>query len=110
MIAIAGQDNTVRFRAAATGETIGPPLVHASKVGAIAFSPDGRTLLTGCDDTVARLWDVTTGAAKTTEFRHKNAVLGVAFQPGWPGCLDRQRRPFGPALERHHRGSRSGGR
>jgi WD40 repeat protein len=80
-IAIAGADNTVGFRAAATGETIGSPLVHPSKVGAIAFSPDGRTLLTGCDDNVARLWDVTTGAAIGPEFHHEKAVLGVAFGP-----------------------------
>ena len=34
---------------------------HDSPVDAAAFSPDGKTVLTGGDDRVARLWDVATG-------------------------------------------------
>ena len=34
---------------------IGPPLQHQGPVVAVAFSPDGKTVLTGGDKT-ARLW------------------------------------------------------
>ena len=47
----------------------------------MAFSPDGRTLLTGCDDSSARLWDVATGRQIGPTLRHDDAVLGVAFSP-----------------------------
>jgi WD40 repeat protein/tRNA A-37 threonylcarbamoyl transferase component Bud32 len=80
-IAIAGDDNTLRLRDAATGEPVGEPFPHSAKVGAVAFSPDGRTLLTGCDDNIARLWDVATGRQTGPEFPHANAILGVGFSP-----------------------------
>jgi WD40 repeat protein/serine/threonine protein kinase len=37
-------------------------LPHRSHVAAVAFSPDGRTVLTGGYDGIAQLWDVATGA------------------------------------------------
>ncbi|MFI0423533.1 hypothetical protein [Spongiactinospora sp. 9N601] len=40
---------------------LGAPLTgHAGRVGAMAFSPDGKTLVTGGHDTAIRLWDLTT--------------------------------------------------
>jgi eukaryotic-like serine/threonine-protein kinase len=35
---------------------LGPPLLHNKPVWAVAFSPDGRTFLTGSEDALARLW------------------------------------------------------
>ena len=41
------------------GKTSGfPPLVHQGPVYAVAFSPDGKTALTGSDDKTARLWNL----------------------------------------------------
>ena len=34
---------------------------HGKAVKSVAFSPDGRTALTGSDDRTARLWDTATG-------------------------------------------------
>ncbi len=34
---------------------------HTKRVVAVAFSPDGRTVLTGSYDGTARLWNVDTG-------------------------------------------------
>jgi WD40 repeat protein len=38
---------------------LGTPLLHDGPVFAVAFSPDGKTVLTGSADNTARLWDVT---------------------------------------------------
>jgi hypothetical protein len=42
----------------ALGHSLGKALVHNDLVHAVAFSPDGRTVLTGSADKTARLWEV----------------------------------------------------
>jgi WD40 repeat protein/serine/threonine protein kinase len=44
-----------------TGQSIGPVLEHAAPLLTVAFTPDGKTLLTGGQGMV-RLWDAATGA------------------------------------------------
>jgi WD40 repeat protein len=38
----------------------------------LEFSSDGKSLLTGCDDAMGRIWDIATGS--TVEFPHRDAV------------------------------------
>jgi WD40 repeat protein len=53
-------------------------LQHEHWVQAVAFSPDGRTVLTGSVDSTARLWDVATGNALGTSVRQAG-LNAVAF-------------------------------
>ena len=47
----------------------------------MAFSPDGKTILTGCWDRTARLWDAATGRPIGQPMRHPDVVWAVAFSP-----------------------------
>src|SRR5262249_5341166 len=48
---------------------------------AAAFSPDGKTLLTGCADGDLRLWDAAAGAQRRRLSGHCGALAAVAFSP-----------------------------
>ncbi|MFI5461495.1 MAG: tetratricopeptide repeat protein, partial [Isosphaerales bacterium] len=56
-------------------------LSHESPVDAAAFSPDGKTVLTGGDDGTARLWDAATGRPIGQPIWHEGVVTSVAFSP-----------------------------
>jgi WD40 repeat protein len=45
----------------------------------VAFSSDGRTVLTGSGDRTARLWDAATGKPIGMPLAHKAGVAAVAF-------------------------------
>jgi eukaryotic-like serine/threonine-protein kinase len=54
---------------------------HQSPVDAVAFSPDGKTVLTGGDDRMARIWDVATGQPISKPLCHEGTVFAVAYSP-----------------------------
>ncbi len=55
---------------------------HTDRVHAVAFSPDGHTLLSGSYDGTARLWDVATHRQIGVPLNgHDDEVYSVAFSP-----------------------------
>jgi WD40 repeat protein len=70
-----------RLWRADTGTLVGKPLEHPGPVWAVAFSPSGRTLLTGCEDGKGRLFATATGAAIGRPLANEGTVSGVAFSP-----------------------------
>jgi WD40 repeat protein/serine/threonine protein kinase len=67
---------------AETTEPFGLPVAHAKPVWAVAFSPDGRTFLTGCEDGFARLWLTATQASIDLPGNyHAGTVRALTFSP-----------------------------
>jgi WD40 repeat protein/tetratricopeptide (TPR) repeat protein len=97
ILSVAG--GIARLRDAATGEPIGPPLLHRGRVVATAFRPDGKAVLTCSLDGTLRLWDAVTGQLirpsfgkpSTTREKRNNAAWwtrSVAFSPDGRSILD----------------------
>ena len=51
------------------------------RVWSVAFSPDGRTLLTGHGQRLAQFWDVATGRELPEPLVHGDEVYAVAYSP-----------------------------
>ncbi|KAH8645897.1 beta transducin-like protein HET-D2Y [Tricladium varicosporioides] len=54
---------------------------HSDSVWSVAFSPDGKRVVSGSRDETVRLWDAVTGAALQTLEGHSDSVSSVAFSP-----------------------------
>jgi serine/threonine protein kinase/WD40 repeat protein len=81
--------------------------LNAAIVKVVAFSPDGKAVVTGSGDDKsgeARVWSTTTGKELTPPLRHKREVTAVAFSPdgkavltGSGGYNDKEKVPWGEA-------------
>ncbi len=60
---------------------------HQQPVSALAFSPQGRTLVSGGTGGGVMLWDVTRGVARKTLNGHMGSVTGVSFLPDGSGLV-----------------------
>jgi WD40 repeat protein len=54
---------------------------HLGAVSSVAFSPDGKRVVSGSGDHTVRLWDINTGSLLQTFKDHTNWVRSVAFSP-----------------------------
>jgi WD40 repeat protein len=54
---------------------------HTNSVTSVAFSPDGKQVVSGSGDQTVRLWDAATGAPLQTLQGHTGSVTSVAFSP-----------------------------
>jgi WD40 repeat protein len=71
-------DNTARLWDIATGRRV-RSFVHTAAVESVAFSPDGKSVVTGSLDHTARMWDTATGNQIREFDGNMDAVLSVAF-------------------------------
>jgi WD40 repeat protein/tetratricopeptide (TPR) repeat protein len=84
----AARGRVVEIRESATGRLVGGPRKHPDLVNDLAFSPDGRFVLTGYggpEDAVggAWLWEVGgAGAGPLRRFPHEDDVFSVDFGAG----------------------------
>ena len=54
---------------------------YSAFVKSVAFSPDGKQVVSGSYDKTVRLWDAATGTALQTLEGHSDYVYSVAFSP-----------------------------
>ena len=106
-VALASQ-NVVTLRQVETGAQVGVPMHHTGRVYAVAFSPDGRTILTGSGDRGldvekgmatgrAQFWDADTGKPLRQPLIHQDLVTAVSFglegrsilTASWDGTVQR---------------------
>jgi WD40 repeat protein/tRNA A-37 threonylcarbamoyl transferase component Bud32 len=73
------------------GHRIPLRLIHPDRVRALAWSRDGKTIATSCDDKSVRVWDAITGS-KQLSLKHPRSVQAIAFSPDaltvWTACND----------------------
>ncbi|HKI33847.1 MAG TPA: WD40 repeat domain-containing protein [Gemmataceae bacterium] len=73
--------HAVRAWSAETGRPLDLPPLHDGLVLCVAFSPDGKTALSGGYDMTAWLWDAVTWQAIGPPLQHRDPVWVVAFGP-----------------------------
>ena len=76
-------DNTLRLWEADSGKPIGEPMKgHTNYVCSVAFSPDGKRIVSGSFDNTLRLWEADSGKPIGDPMKgHTDRVHSVAFSP-----------------------------
>jgi WD40 repeat protein/transcriptional regulator with XRE-family HTH domain len=62
-------------------------LGHTSRIYAVAYASDGKTILTAAQDTTIRWWDVASGACLQVLIGHTNIINSVVFLPDGVQCV-----------------------
>jgi WD40 repeat protein/serine/threonine protein kinase len=72
-------ENVARIWDSASGRQVGQLQGHDGIVVSVAFSPDGRRIVTGSSDTTARIWDTASAKQLAVLRGHKTLVTYAAF-------------------------------
>jgi WD40 repeat protein len=75
------EEGSVRIWDAATGQEVRQLSGHTGVVLSVAYSPDGKQIVTASDDQTARIWDTTTRHEVRQLSSHTGPVRSVAFSP-----------------------------
>lgn len=76
--ALARKDGQLSIWSVETGQKVGNPLQHESRLNEITFSPDGTRVLTGTATGKVRMWSTETGGLCWTA-EHHDTVLRMSF-------------------------------
>ncbi len=77
-----GSEEAARIWNVDTGQSVLELDGHAGLVALVAFSPDGKRLVTGGGDGTARVWDITpAGNAEVMSALEPNWITSVAYAP-----------------------------
>jgi WD40 repeat protein len=63
------------------GTQIGQSMRHSEKMDALAVSPSGDEVASGCRDDYLYLWKIGSESAPARKIRHTNPVLAVTYSP-----------------------------
>jgi eukaryotic-like serine/threonine-protein kinase len=74
-------DGEVKIWNATTGEKVLSLPGHVGGLRGVAFSPDGRRLVSAGLDQTVKVWDATTGDEVLTLRGHLDSIVSVAFSP-----------------------------
>lgn len=74
-------DRIIRIIDFASGQVVRLLNGHQNVILSLAFSADGRYLVSGSGDTTARIWDIASGQSLHTLNEHRDDIYAVAFSP-----------------------------
>jgi WD40 repeat protein len=74
-------DQVVKIWNSKTGEEIRSLIGHAGSVHSVAFSPDGKRIVTASSDKTIKIWDAESGKEIRTLKGHSSLVNSAAFSP-----------------------------
>ena len=78
-IAVGSRSYHIIILDAITGSQVAILSGHATWVGSLTFSADGRLLVSGSYDKTVKLWDIQTGGVATTFYGHTSYIFSVSI-------------------------------
>lgn len=72
----------IRLHDLRSGEMVGRLSGHTNAVNALAFSPDGRNLVSGSSDATALIWNMEAREISRVLSGHNERINAIAFLPG----------------------------
>jgi WD40 repeat protein len=75
------KENTIELWDITTATKISTLEGHEDRITGMVFSPDGKTLASGSDDSTVKVWDISTGEELRALAGYGGSVESVAFSP-----------------------------